>query len=83
MLKERRRISKDRPKGIKREESGLRRKYRQPTPDSDPFEIYSSEDEEPYPKTRVVPDSSIPSRKHMKRYFEGRAFCILPNGSDD
>jgi hypothetical protein len=82
VLKKRRRLSQDRPKGIKREHSGLRRMYRQPTPDSDPFEVYSSEDEEPFPKTKVVPDNRIPSRKHMKWFFQGRAYCILPNGSD-
>jgi hypothetical protein len=84
VLKERRRLFQDRPKGIKREHSDLRRMLRRPTPDSEPFEVYSSEDEdeEPFPKTKVVPDSRIPSRKDMKWYFEGRAYCILPNGSD-
>jgi hypothetical protein len=82
VLKERRRLSQDRPKGIKREHSGLRRMLRRPTPDSEPFEVYSSEDEEPFPKTKVVPDSSTPNWKHMKRFFKGGAYCILPNGSD-
>jgi len=82
VLKERRRLSQDRTKGIKKEDTGLRRMYRQPTPDYDPLEVYSSEEEAPAPKTRVVPDSSIPSRKYMKRFFEGRAYCIVPKGSD-
>lgn len=82
MLKERRKLSQDRPRGIKREDTGLRRMYRQPTPESDPLEVYSSEEEPPAPKTKVVPDSSIPNRKYMKRFFEGRAYCIVPKGSD-
>jgi hypothetical protein len=77
VLKERRRISQDRPKGIKREDTGLRRMFRQPTPDTDPLEVYSSEEEVPVPKKRIR-DNTVPSRKWMKRFFEGREYCIVP-----
>jgi hypothetical protein len=51
--------------------------FRQPTPDTDPLEVYSSEEEVPVPKKRIR-DNRVPSRKWMKRFFEGREYCIVP-----
>ena len=68
-LVERRRLSQSRPKMAKREDTGLRRILRHPTPDSDPVEVYSSDEEVARPPRRVVKVKTRPTKRETRTGF--------------
>ena len=68
-LAKRRRLSQSRPKMAQREDTGLRRLLRHPTPDSNPVEVYSSDEEVPRPPRKVVKVKTRPTKRETRTRF--------------